>query len=152
MNRSEHERKALSPASEVETMPGVKFDSRKSSAAGALPMNIAAMNAAKMQSGVTLPGIATGKAKRNYDAMKLIGIEAPEPWRPGQPMNMTSKGSEHTELASPNAFSGWQSPADLRKAFAELPEEAHDLVEDSMATRLVKISKASEGVDDGSLA
>ena len=121
MNRSEHERKALSPASEVEreTMPAVKLDSRKSSVLDPLPMNIATMNVAKkMQAGATvLPGIAgqiSGKAKRNYDAMKLIGIEAPEPWRPGKLMNMTYKGSEHTELASPNAFSGCLSPVDLK--------------------------------------
>lgn len=80
--------------------------------------------------------------------MRLIGLEAPGAWKPAQPPSMTYKSSEHTELASPNAVSGWQSPADLKKAFAELPEEAHELLEDSRTTRLVRISKASEGLDD----
>lgn len=49
-------------------------------------MNIAMLNVAnKTHSGTTFPGISgplTGKAKRNYDAMKLIGVEKPEPWKP----------------------------------------------------------------------
>lgn len=59
MNQSEQEKKALSPGSEAEreTMPAVRFDSRKSSGVGHLPMNIAALNAGKNVHGTVLPGI-----------------------------------------------------------------------------------------------
>lgn len=155
MNRSEAERQVISAGSQMDSEQRrsfIKYDSRKGSIGGALPMNIASINVPMKPVLPTMPGPINDKTKRNFEAMRLIGIAMPELDDPTGTAYVTHDSRHVTEQASAAALPDGQNTADIKvvhQALADRVNEARVQGDESTNTHLVK---PSEGLDDSFLA